>query len=146
MGLLEIVEENVKDTIDNIGRGVTEAVFPPMDIFWEKGNIRVRADVGGFLPKEIDINLEKNILIISGKRKKSTREVIIDEPKNTLISSSRPQKFRTVINLPFDPDVEMKDKAGAIIKPTLGPKRQLENGVLDVLVCHIPSKESFEVT
>jgi len=44
-------------------------VFPPLNVFSDQDNLVVRAEVPGFKPEEIDVNLEQRRLTITGERK-----------------------------------------------------------------------------
>ncbi|WP_462325119.1 Hsp20/alpha crystallin family protein [Desulfoplanes sp.] len=46
-----------------------EAQFPAVDVSEDDKNITVKAEIPGMEPKDVDISLEKNMLVIKGEKK-----------------------------------------------------------------------------
>ncbi len=46
----------------------TTTVFPPLNIFTDRGGVVIRAEVPGFKPDQIDITLEPRSLVMKGER------------------------------------------------------------------------------
>ncbi len=87
----------------------------PLDVFEKKDELIVRVDLPGFKKADLDINIDHDVLNISGVRKPAK-----DEEKAERYSYERPfGEFCRTVPLPFDIDPE---KVSA----------KLDNGVLEI--------------
>jgi HSP20 family protein len=59
--------------LSDLGDGEREWM-PAVDVVREDGHLVVRADVPGFKPEEISIEVEQGVLTISGKHEETTEE------------------------------------------------------------------------
>lgn len=101
MGIWDVWEENFTRGISEISRGVNEAVFPPMDVFWADNNIRVLVDLAGFDINDIDVELERNVLHIRARRESIEKQMDDQNKEIDIIQSNRPLRVRTRVPLPF---------------------------------------------
>jgi HSP20 family protein len=75
--------------------GTTEFSFPLVNLYDQKDELCLVAQVPGVNKEDIDINYQENILSISGKRQ------IPSYGKSTLLRQEQPQgEFRKTINIP----------------------------------------------
>ena len=73
---------------------------PPTDIYNDQEKMIIKIEVAGMKQSEIMINLEKNILIVSGTRKETA------EPRSYRQIEIRFGDFRSAIELPDGLDLE----------------------------------------
>lgn len=59
--------------VDRINKFSEPNWVPAVDVFEEKDRFVVRADVPGVNPKDIEVNMEKGVLSISGERSSEDR-------------------------------------------------------------------------
>jgi len=70
--------------------------LPEIDVIDEGKQILIKADVAGIEEKDLDVNLENNILTISGKRMEEKKE----SGKNFVVSERKSGSFTRSMNLP----------------------------------------------
>ena len=93
----------------------TRLEMVPVDVFEKKDELVVRADLPGFKKADLGINIDRDVLSISGTRKPKK-----DEEKAERYRYERPfGSFCRSFTLPFDVD---PDKVSA----------KLDNGVLEI--------------
>ena len=97
---------------------------PAIDVHRDDGKLIVRADVPGFKPEEIKVELEDDTLTVSGEHEESTEET----KRSFLRRERRYGAFRRSIALP--PDVSAE-----------GIEAITRDGVLEVTVA-LPEKEA----
>ncbi len=98
--------------------------IPPMDVYDDKNNVYVDVALSGIDPKDVNIEIENNILCVSGNIEKKTE---IDE-KNYYKKEIRRSSFSRKVALPAEVNSE---KTQAVY----------ENGVLKV---SIPKKDEIK--
>jgi len=105
--------------------------FVPVEIKEENGSLKVTADVAGFKPEEIEIGVEGNSLMISGKSK--ARSEIKDE--NVLYTDFRSNRFFRQMPLPkpVNADGAKADIKDGMLHISL-PKAKPEAGVTKIAV------------
>lgn len=83
-------------------RGSEHRTFPPLNIGTTTESVEIYAFVPGIDPANIDLSLDKTILVLSGKRE------VTKPPENnhTHIHERFSGEFRRVISLPDDIDPE----------------------------------------
>jgi HSP20 family protein len=81
----------------------------PVEIKEAAGQITVRAEVPGFAASEIEISVEPQRLVISGKSEKTTEE----KKEQTLLSEFRSNQFCRELKLPAEVE---PDKTMAVLK------------------------------
>lgn len=98
--LFDELEDLVSSSFDLVGRQIGRS-FPAIDIVEEEEEYLIRADIPGMTKEEIQINIENDVLTISGEKKRS-----IDVPdKNRYYHSERGfGKFQRSLNLPSNVD------------------------------------------
>lgn len=92
---------------------------PAVDVKREENEYRVEAELPGMTEKDIDVNVEDNVLTISSEKEESREET---EEEGYLVKERRSSSFRRSFTLPEDAD---KDKIDA----------NFNNGLLTL---HIP--------
>ncbi len=70
--------------------------LPEIDVIDEGGQILIKADVAGIEEKDLDVNLENNLLTISGKRMEEKKE----SGKNFVVSERKSGSFTRSVSLP----------------------------------------------
>lgn len=98
--LHEEMDEFFRRAFGTMG-GLTQSLwgepwYPNVECFAKEGNIVVRAEIPGIDPKDIDISIVGNTLVIKGE-KKGAKEV---SKENYLISEVRYGSFERTITLP----------------------------------------------
>ncbi len=133
---MSIVKYNPFNEVENIWDGffddnkfipiVPKAAtnIPPMDVYDDKDNVYVDVALSGIDPKDVNIEIENNLLCVSGNIEKKTE---IDE-KNYYKKEIRRSSFSRKVALPAEVNSE---KTQAIY----------ENGVLKISV---PKKEEIK--
>lgn len=96
---------------------------PAMDVVHEDGSLIIRADIPGIKPEEVKIEVEDDILTVSGAHEESTEE----KDKNYLRRERRYGSFSRSMALPSGVDVK-KIKA------------QTKDGVVEVAI-PLPKEE-----
>ena len=82
--------------------GRERAWTPAIDVVRENGNLVVRADIPGIKPEEVKIEVEDDILTISGEHAESTEE----KDENYVRRERRYGSFRRSMALPAGVDPE----------------------------------------
>jgi HSP20 family protein len=116
---------------DDLTDGRERAWTPAVDVERDNGNIVVRADVPGIKPEEVKIEVEDDILTVSGEHEERTEE----KDKHFLRRERRYGSFSRSMALP--PGVEAKKI-----------KAKTHNGVVEVTI-PLPKeakKEKVEIT
>ena len=88
---------------DEFADGRERAWTPAIDVVRENGNLVVRADIPGIKPEEVKIEVEDDILTVSGEHEESKEE----KDKNYVRRERRYGSFRRSMALP--PGVEAKN-------------------------------------
>jgi len=70
--------------------------FPPMEAFYDKNVLMLRAFIPGVVPKEVDISVTGNLLTIKGERKPDP----MVPPEGYLFSEITYTKFERTLTLP----------------------------------------------
>ena len=102
-----------------------EILAPSVDVWEDKDNIYVEADIPGFEQKDISLNLKGDTLIISAKKEETKEE----KKKNYYRCERYQGSFYREVILPSNIDAS-KIKAGyknGVLKVTL-PKKEEEKG------------------
>ena len=68
MSLLNLLGKSLGEGFNQFNRGIYETIIPPVDAYWIDGNIQVKADLGGFDRKDVEVELNDNILFIKAER------------------------------------------------------------------------------
>lgn len=89
----------------------------PLDIKEQEKQLKIRAEVAGFNPEDLEINLEPSVLTIKGAQKKETEK----EEKGTTYSETRTKEIFRRVTLPVN---VLPDEAEA----------NLKDGVLEISV------------
>ena len=92
--------------------------LPAIDVYEDEKHIHIKADVAGIEEKDLDLNLQDNVLTVSGRRNEEKKE---SSGKNCYVSERRFGSFSRSIALP---DGVNPDKV----------KAELKNGVLKVSI------------
>ena len=92
--------------------------LPAVDVYEDETNIHIKADVAGIEEKDLDINLQDNVLTVSGKRNEEKKE---SSGRNCFVSERRFGSFSRSIALPEGINPE-------------NVKAELKNGVLKVSI------------
>lgn len=98
---LSSFRRNIDTLFDDFFKLDTSDLFesqwlPEIDVIDDGKQILIKADVAGIEEKDLNVNLENNILTISGKRNEEKRE----SGKNFVVSERRSGSFTRSINLP----------------------------------------------
>ncbi|MFH0952084.1 MAG: Hsp20/alpha crystallin family protein [Patescibacteria group bacterium] len=101
--------------------GKMMAFTPAVDVYEDKDNVIVETPLAGIKPEDVDIEIEENVLMLSGKTEKKSE---VDE-KNFYRKEIRTGSFHRAVALPKAVD---SDKAEA----------KFTNGILKIT---IPKKE-----
>jgi HSP20 family protein len=83
--------------------------FVPVQVAESNGTVRVRADIAGFKPEEVEISIKDDVLMISGKTEASLEK----NDENVVYSDFKSNQFFRKMTLPMPVDA---DKAIAEIK------------------------------
>lgn len=99
--------------------------LPEIDVIDEGKQILIKADVAGIEEKDLDVNLENNILTISGKRNEEKRE----SGKNFVVSERRSGSFTRSISLPSGVKAEdiSADLKNGVLRITVNKGEQIES-------------------
>ena len=100
----------------------------PVEIKEDDGQIIVRAEVPGFAANEIEVSVEPQRLVISGKSEKTTEE----KKEQTLLSEFRSNKFCRELRLPAEVE---PDKTTAVLKV----------GVLELVIAKAAASKAVNV-
>ena len=136
MSLLNLLGKSLGEGFNQFNRGIYETIIPPVDAYWIDGNIQVKADLGGFDRKDVEVELNDNILFIKAERD-PIDEVLEKKNKDiSIIYAHRPLKIRAYIPLPFLPNEDHDKKQPAILEKSVF----LVNGVLTLDIVNLPKK------
>jgi HSP20 family protein len=115
--------------VDRINRDSTRNWVPAVDIFEEKERFVVRADVPGVNPADIEINMDKGILTVSGERH--------DEDRSNVDGVSRYERtagrFLRRFSLPDTADAD-------------AVKARSANGILEIAIPKQPAVQARRIT
>lgn len=103
--------------------------LPAVDVYEDEKHIHIKADVAGIEEKDLDLNLQDNMLTVSGRRNEEKKE---SSGKNCFVSERRFGSFSRSIALPEGVDPE-------------GVKAELKNGVLKVTIEKPKTEESKKI-
>lgn len=128
---LDLFRNEVNNLFDDFFSVRTSSLFenewiPSVDVQEGSDLITVRADMPGLSEKNIEVSLEKNILIISGEKKEEKSEE--NKKDRYLVSERRFGSFRRSIHLP-----------GNIVQDRI--TADFKNGVLTI---QIPKDENVK--
>jgi HSP20 family protein len=71
--IFDELDSMISSGFDMVGRRVGNS-FPPVDIIEDKDGYRISADLPGMNKEDISINIENNLLTISGEKKTETEK------------------------------------------------------------------------
>jgi HSP20 family protein len=115
--------------VDRINRDSQRNWVPAVDIFEEKERFVVRADVPGVNPADIEINMDKGILTVSGERH--------DEDRSNVDGVSRYERtagrFLRRFSLPDTADAD-------------AVKARSANGILEIAIPKQPAVQARRIT
>jgi HSP20 family protein len=105
------------------GRSVTDWL-PAVDVIEEKDRFVLRADIPGVSAEDIDVNMEKGVLSLSGERHKETSEKV-DRMQRLERSSG---KFYRRFSLPetANPDAVSAKSANGILEIVIPKQEQVK--------------------
>jgi len=103
--------------------------LPAVDVYEDDKYIHIKADVAGIEEKDLDLNLQDNVLTVSGTRREENQE---SSGKNCFVSERRFGSFSRSISLPDGVDSD-------------DVKAQLKNGVLEVTIEKPKTDESRRI-
>lgn len=92
--------------------------LPAVDVYEDEKHIHIKADVAGIEEKDLDLNLQDNVLTVSGRRNEEKKE---SSGRNCFVSERRFGSFSRSIALPEGVNPE-------------NVKAELKNGVLKVSI------------
>lgn len=96
--LQRLFQRNLTSNIRPVARGT----FPAINLGSTPQSVEVYAFVPGVDPKELDIQIDKNLLILQGERK---LDLPSEQEKATVYAQERfSGKFKRVVTLPDDAD------------------------------------------
>lgn len=84
---MDVVKSMAKDMIKEIGnksREFYEFILPPIDMEMVENMLTVTIDIPGFNKKDIQLNLNSNILSIHAKKNETKKELVCNQRPNTL--------------------------------------------------------------
>jgi HSP20 family protein len=84
---MDVVKSMAKDMLKEIGnksREFYEFVLPPVDMEINDNTLTVVIDIPGFEKKDIQLNLNSNILSIHAKKKETKKELVCNQRPNTI--------------------------------------------------------------
>lgn len=105
-----------------------EAGYPSVDIFEDKENVVVKAEIPGVKKEELEVNVTEDSIVLSGEKKKEEK---VEEKDYYRYERSYGSFHRT---LPLPTDVQ-SDKA----------KAQFKDGVLKITIPKTPEAKKKEV-
>lgn len=85
-------------------RGLSRGRFPAINVGSTASSIEVRAFLPGFTPADIEVHVERGVLIIAGERKSDLPAK--DAKASVHINERFVGPFRRVVSLPDDADTE----------------------------------------
>jgi HSP20 family protein len=100
-------------------RGMGRGGFPAVNVGGTPGSVEIYAFAPGIDPAQIEVNLDRGVLTVSGQR--AARQTDSDEKQSVHVNERFSGRFRRVISLPDD------------IDPT-GVTAQYRDGVLRISV------------
>jgi HSP20 family protein len=100
-------------------RGMGRGGFPAVNVGGSPGTVEIYAFAPGIDPAQIEVNLDRGVLTVSGQR--PARQTDVDEKQSVHVNERFSGRFRRVISLPDD------------IDPT-GVSAQYRDGVLRISV------------
>jgi HSP20 family protein len=107
---------------------LSSAPVPPLDMKETPETVEVRIDVPGFKPEEINVQINNNLLTISGERVEETKK----ETATYHRSERRIGEFSRTVTLPAPVDQEKVDA-------------QCRDGVLTVIMQKAPEAKSRQI-
>ena len=103
--------------------------LPAVDVYEDEKHIHIKADVAGIEEKDLDLNMQDNVLTVSGRRNEEKKE---SSGRNCFVSERRFGSFSRSIALPEGVDPE-------------NVKAELKNGVLKVTIAKPETEESKKI-
>jgi HSP20 family protein len=102
--LFNLAFGRVAESNDENGRGsqLLEGWFPAVDMFEDKDNLQIKAELPGMRKEDIDISLQDNYLTLSGERKEEQKH----EDAGVYRSERWAGRFHRSITLPCRVDAE----------------------------------------
>ena len=127
---LSSFRRNIDTLFDDFFKLDTSDLFesqwiPEIDVIDEREQIIIKADVAGIDEKDLDVNLENNILTISGKRFEERK----DSGKNFVVSERKSGSFTRSVNLPAGVRAEdiSADLKKGVLQITVKKGEQIES-------------------
>jgi HSP20 family protein len=134
-GLINLLHRDLDQVVgrqfgmaDSNGSSVADWV-PAVDIVEEKDRFVLRADVPGVKPEDIDVNMEKGVLSLSGERHQESTEESHGMRRMERVSG----KFYRRFNLPETADAEEISARSA-------------DGILEVVIPKQPTIQARRIT
>jgi len=116
------------DGVEGVSNSVADWV-PAVDIVEHKDRFLLRADLPGVSPDDIDVNMEKGVLSVSGERTQESHDEIEGMKRFERASG----KFYRRFNLPETADAE-------------GISARSANGILEISIPKTPQVQSRRIT
>lgn len=101
-GVLDEVDAIAKKMFEGNGAGIVHG----MDVYREKDDVVVKAEMPGLKKKDIDITIEDNVLTIKAEKIDETAETDESGERQTYISERRFGSYSRSFRMPFDIDTE----------------------------------------
>ena len=96
-------EQNIDYSVEDLGAEVEE-ISLAADLYEDEDNLYVRVFIAGVNPKELDVDVSRDILVISGDRYDPTEE---STNYNFIQRELSWGKFRKKVMLPKEVDIEL---------------------------------------
>lgn len=103
--------------------------LPAVDVYEDEKHIHIKADVAGIEEKDLDLNLQDNVLTVSGRRNEEKKE---SSGRNCFVSERRFGSFSRSISLPEGVNQE-------------NVRAELKNGVLKVTIEKPKTEETKKI-
>lgn len=113
----------------SLGNGGEQAWLPAVDVSQTEDDVTVRAEIPGIDPKELDVSITGQQLVIAGQKKESSEK----KDRDSYYSEIRFGSFRRVVPLPdgIDPDQVSAQSSNGVLTLTIkktrpGPVKKIE--------------------
>ena len=96
MGLRQMMDRLMEDAIVMPRQGAAGGGGPSVDVYEEADNLVVEAQLPGFTPENLDVNVERGVLTISGQTEAEEER----KERNYLLREKRSGRFARSLQLP----------------------------------------------
>ncbi len=132
---IDLFRKSISDLFDDFfalkhGSLYDSDYIPAVDVKEDEKNIYVKADIPGIDEKNLNVNIEKNILTIRGEKSEERRD---DRDKKVLIMERKYGSFQRSLRLPDGINSE-------------GIRANFKNGVLSIDIPKEKTEEPKKVT